>query len=323
MIDCRATQRVYLDHVAPIWQALPDEIRGTLFAGREVEHARRLGLDPSPQRGGADVVLVASSADLHRDGRPAIMVNHGAGQTYRGDGETSGAAVSSSYTGGGRREQVIANLCPGPADFRGCVTAQPDVPAFQIGVPKLDRHAPYRRGIHVAFAWHWHMPLVPEGTPAWGHYCDTLPDIAERWPTLGHGHPRMWRYYSRQYERYGIEPVRHWPDLLDRGVGLLVADNTSVMYEAAWLGIPVLALNAPWYRRDVHHSLRFWSHVPGFECDQPEDLAESIEAAFDDPPQARALRAHAARYVYGSTMTDGNSTARAVDAIIRVLDARR
>jgi len=574
MIDCRATQRVYLDHLAPIWKALPDDVRGTLFAGREVEHARNLGLEPSPRPGDAGMVLVASAADLHRDGRPAVMLNHGAGQTYclapetrvltgdlrwtpigqvqagdplaafeeerapprqwRGwkwttatstrriplpcyrltfaddttivasaqhrwlrrtnqtydwittesmhdadtwpirntkvlkpfqpwttdyswgagylaaafDGEGSltqtvrderqnrcmltftqrdnamlaevlrqlnernfrfsvnrsrpdgvlyinvlggvsevfrfvgsirprrlldgfvpldngqmrgqpvqlrskefigehevvalstgtgtlfaegfashnsgdpaapQAATSASYTGGAGRDAVIANLCPGPADVQACRRAQPDVPAYSLGgVPRLDRHVGYRRGVHVAFAWHWHMPMVPEGTPAWGHYCDVLADVAGRYPTLGHGHPRMWRYYRAQYEKLGIEPIQHFDVLLERGVGLLACDNSSVMYEAAALGIPVLALNAPWYRRDVHHGLRFWSHVPGLECDRPQDLPDAIGEAFDDPPQARGYRARAVRHVYGGPM-DGRSTGRAVEAIMDIL----
>ena len=324
MIDCYATQPVYVDHLADIWKALTVKgAAGTLYCGRATRYAiDRHQLDPAPSKPRGRLTLVASAADLAMsDPNPAVMLNHGAGQTYRGDGDTDRAAVSSSYTGGGRRERVVANLCPGPADARACRTFQPAVPAYEIGVPRLDAVELPDVRPWVGFAWHWGCTICPECQPAWGHYEQVLAEVARQFPVLGHGHPRMWRFYSRQYERRNIEPVPHFDDLLERGLALLVADNTSVMYEAAYLGIPVVALNAPWYRRFVHHGLRFWSHVPGLQVDEPQDLAETIGRALEDPPYAAERRDAAVRYVYGG-YKQGPDLPRAVAAIEEVLDGR-
>jgi hypothetical protein len=47
------------------------------------------------------------------------------------------------------------------------------------------------------------------------------------------------------------------------------------MWEAAALGIPVVVVNASWYRRDIDHGLRFWEYSDiGPNVDHPADLAE-------------------------------------------------
>ena len=106
--------------------------------------------------------------------------------------------------------------------------------------------------------------------------------------------------------------------MLDRA-DLLVGDNTSALYEFASTGRPVVVMNAPQYRRDVHHGLRFWDYPPGLQVDRPEQLADTIARALSDPEPARAVRAAAVAETYA--YTDGRAAERAVAAIDEVFAA--
>jgi hypothetical protein len=77
------------------------------------------------------------------------------------------------------------------------------------------------------------------------------------------------------------------------------------LYEFASTGRPVVVMNAPQYRRDVHHGLRFWDYPPGLQVDRPEQLADTIARALSDPEPARALRAAAVAETYA--YTDGRA----------------
>lgn len=139
---------------------------------------------------------------------------------------------------------------------------------------------------------------------------------------IGHAHPRAGRRAREMFDRLGVPFEVDVDRVLDRLARscqprLLVADNTSVMYEAAALDVPVLALNAPSYRRDVEHGLRFWDLVPGLQVDEPRDLEAGIVHALADPPEARALRARAGAHTYAHR--DGSSSRRAAEAIEKVL----
>jgi len=129
---------------------------------------------------------------------------------------------------------------------------------------------------------------------------------------LGHGHPRLWSRIARRWQSLGVEPVRELAEVLERA-DVLVADNTSAMFEFASLGRPVVVLNAPWYRRDVEHGLRFWSHVPGVQVDHRGLLVPAVDEALRNPDATAAQRAAATRAAYAHT--DGMAAARAAQAI--------
>lgn len=171
----------------------------------------------------------------------------------------------------------------------------------------------------VAVTFHCDLAVCPETRSAWRHYDATLPALCAdpRWRVVGHGHPRLWPTIKRRWEQLGVD---HSPDV-DEVLGtadLLVVDNSSVAYEAAALGIPVLLLNMPSYRRDIEHGGRFWSAPAGIQCDRPADLLDSVAEALADGPAARRIRARAVEWAYGGPI-DGCASERAVAAILEVM----
>lgn len=336
MIEFVASERQYAEHLLPIWEALPVGVRGRWVVSRTVRAwlvAR--GLDASilpigrPLRTGG-LTVVASWRDLHNVApRPAVMVQHGAGQTYDGDPLS---ARHPSYSGGAQRDNVVLNLATGPLDAERLAAAQPTVTVVEVGCPKLDRfhtdgalfdfHTARRdRPRTVAVSWHAEVTLCPESRSAWPHYGISALEMLrddQTFRLLGHAHPRRWPHMARTYRDLGIEPVEHFDDVL-AGADLYVVDNSSTAYEFASLGRPVVLLNAPWYRRDVRHGLRFWDLVPGRQVDDPSSLLESIHAEFASPDDFDGERRRAVDRVYAGC--DGYAAYRAASAILEHLES--
>lgn len=326
-VDVYVTLSHYLDHLWPIWDALPSEVRGEFWANGAAYVAAQgkvgsLHLRRGRPRRPDILTLVASAADMLavRD-RPLILLNHGAGQTY--DGVPS-VARHPGYSGGRDREAVVLFLCPSESDADVNRRAYPDARAVAVGVPKLDRwHAPLARVMTdrptVAFGWHWPCRLCPESTWAWPEYRQAVEALAASDPPytlLGHGHPRIWQRLRGWYERMGVEGTPDFADVLARA-DLYVCDNSSTLPEFASTGRPVVMLNASYYRRDVDHGGRFWDWAPmGVQVDRPADLSDAIALALSDPPEIRRSRESVVSRVY--TSTDGQASVRAVRAVLDV-----
>lgn len=338
----------YAEHLQPIVAEL--ERRGRPVARWAARSSQPWGNPPPPARRpprAICVAMVASYVDARKmvqRGARYIYVEHGAGQTYLGD---PAVPPSPSYSGGPEHDRCLLFVAPSEHVAQRWRAAYPGTPVAVVGCPWLDRwhlqaagevddgeqqqhdeqhhqHGGVGVDLHgggstptVAVTFHWECSLVPETFSAWRHYDAALPALAERYRVLGHGHPRAWGKLARRWAQLGVEATPHLADVLDRA-DLLVADNTSAAYEFASLGRPVLMLNAPWYRRDVHHGLRFWSHVPGLQVDEPDQLVAGVGRALADPPEAQALRARAVGYTYSHC--DGRAASRAADAIQEVLD---
>lgn len=324
LIDAYASLSHYAEHLWPIWQALPAEVRGEFYSPRATEWWGR----PWPSRWPRDhVVLVASYADYQRVGpRPVVYVEHGTGQSYGGDPR---GASDPSYSGGAGLERVLLFVCPNDAVADRWL-ARYDVPAVVVGSPKLDtchlrpstledRSAPT-----VAVTFHWECPLVPETRSAWPHYDAALPALAAHahaagWHLLGHGHPRLWGRIERRWRELGVDREPSLAPILSFA-DVLVADNTSAMWEFASLGRPIVVLDAPWYRPGVHHGLRFWDHADaGVRISDPSQLVAAVEEALVDAPAQRALREAAVQAVY--PLRDGQAAARAAAAILERLES--
>lgn len=306
-LNVRASERHFLDHLAPIWHALNPDERGVFSIAEQLHPiARQLGIQPTTDEPDG-VWLVASWGDLKRARTrgPVIYMEHGAGQRYAD-------CNSGSYIGG-PRDGVIHVLVPGPIALEQH-QALSTIPATAIGCPKLDpwhTNPPQPDPGLVAITHHWDCYLVPETRSAFRHFYGAYRRLAADHKLLGHAHPRAGLRMARHCATIGAEYADHLSTVLDRA-SILIADNTSAMFEFASLGRPVIALNPPWYRKDVHHGLRFWSHVPGVQVHNHHELIHAVHQTQRHPVLFDRIHD-----VYA--VTDGTATKRAVEAIREVL----
>lgn len=302
-VDAYASWSHYGQHLAPIWDALPEDSRGAFL--RPPQRPSHVG----------GPILVASLHDLRKvRPRPVILVEHGAGQTYVDNRTPAG------YAGGPGRGTVMLFLCPTErvADLNR--RAYPQAKTELVGSPwvewlrlltwenRTERREPCSAA--PAFSFHWDCRVSPESRSAWGAYQD-LPTHIDMRRVLGHGHPRMWPQLSRWWETVGAEPVESFAEVALRATAY-VCDNSSTIYEAAALDIPVVLMNAPWYRRDVHHGLRFWEELPGPMVNNASEIPRALEQAAEWYPD----RQDTTERIYGQIE---GSAKRAAAAILELL----
>jgi hypothetical protein len=340
VIDAFASLPHYHDHLRPIWDALPVERRGTLFVAGKSAKAEPCSATRGRVARNGGPVLVASASDARAiHGRDYVYVEHGAGQRYDGDPATAGHP---SYSGGRDHDRCVLFLCPNELVAARWRVAYPSTPAVVVGSPRLDRwhtgeragpvagaYAATGTGVQwptAAITFHWNGRLIPEMGTAWKHYDRELGALvlwalANGVRLLGHGHPRIWPHLRRRWETLGIE---HTPDAEEvfEQADVLVADNTSLAYEFASLDRPVVVLNAPWYRREVNHGLRFWSEAEvGVQVDEPSELPTRLAYALEDPPAVAQRRREIVDRVL--PLRDGRAAERAAAAIVEVLGAHQ
>jgi UDP-N-acetylglucosamine:LPS N-acetylglucosamine transferase len=160
--------------------------------------------------------------------------------------------------------------------------------------------------------------VTPETRPTLNHFTPAFVHLKERFRVLGHGHPRLYGI-ERDYRRAGIEYVPEFADVCRRA-DVYVCDNSSTLYEFAATGRPVVVLNGPGYRRDVHHGLRFWEAADvGIQVDHPRDLPDAVAEALSDPPKRRRAREAALDLVYAHR---SGAAERAAEAIVAFMDER-
>jgi hypothetical protein len=283
------------EHIHAIHRHLDDGLRGeTLTVNNPtLSHTKHWGRN--------DVVLVAGYPDIAAAGpRRVVYVEHGAGQRY--EGITNG---SDRYYHGGEH----------PANVVGYIGPRQDVidawgrPGFAAGSPICDPYELFSPDRVCAVSFHWNgappnMVGVPEAGTAFEHYAARLPAIVAElrlngWEVLGHRHPRA-RHLSSVWRRLGVrEADAHEVRIRAQ---LLIADNTSLSFEAAYTRRQVVSLNCPEYRRDVEHGLRFWSHVPGVAVDGPDELLDLIPMIGGSTGFSPLSLT---QYVYGKAYSDG------------------
>lgn len=323
MIDFLAREPHFLDHLAPLWHALPEALRGRVYVDEDLVQRgldRDLPAEPLDRRGDRDVLtVVASYRDLklaRRGGRRVVYSEHGAGQSYI-DAKTGDPIGNGSYIGAPDRAGVVAVLVPGPMQAAKHERSHPTIPAYPVGVPKLDPHhlrTGRPAGSTVALSFHWACRLVPEARGIHTHYHRVFAEIAQEFDVIGHGHPRIIDQLGHYYRRAGIEVVEDFEEVIERA-GVYVCDNSSTMYEWASLDRPVVVLNAQnLYRRGVEHGLRFWSHADlGPQVWMRSKLAGAIRTALDDPPEQAERRREIVRDVY--LACDGKAAQRGAEAL--------
>lgn len=298
-----------IEHLEAIHRWLPSDLRGEVMLRQpqpnsaDVKHW-------SPD----DVVMVAGFADVAATrGRRTIYVEHGAGQSYLG----ARGQTSSYYHGGEHPDNVIGYIGP-----RQDVIDSWGRPGFATGSPICDPYELFSPATQptAAITFHWnaappHRVGVPEAGTAYEHFQPHLRRIVDHlnvngWRVLGHYHPQF-KHMSGRWALLGVEEV---PDAkrIRTEAHLLIADNTSLMYEMMYLGRDVIALNAPEWRRDVEHGLRFWEWAPRVQADDADQLCDVIT----DIPRLRGRTSDLCdwkitSYVYGAAHSDGEDGRRA------------
>ncbi len=327
-VDFLASESHYAMHLAPIWSHLPQDIRGEFWTPEEImQYPISKGIQPRMiqtlgQFQGEivfhrSIVVVASWKDLEkvRNTRPQILSEHGIGQTY-GNSHVS-------YAGGRGRENVRLFLCPNELVAQKNRRAWPQARIVVIGYPKMDEfYTVPRRGFKkteggspvVAMSFHWDCTVCPESRSAFGYYQSAVLELAEKYKVIGHAHPRIWNQLSSWYREHGIEAVREFEDILRRA-DIYCVDNSSTLYEFASLDRPVVVMNAPWYRRTVHHGIRFWEYADiGVNCDRAIDLVDCVKKALQDPVSIRRRRREITDILF--PIRDGSAGRRAAEAIV-------
>jgi hypothetical protein len=317
-----AAEPHFVDHLAPVWNALPASQRGVFYTRSTVatDQALKHGVRTKPWAGVAhpkQVFLCAAFGDLnqlHKTGVETILMEHGAGFTFQ--------STHSSYAGGSHpaRDNVKLFLAPGPRTAQKLRVTHPTTPVVEVGCPKLDDRIIATRPEpstppKVVVSFHWDCRVVPETRWAFPFYQRALMNLARN-PNvelLGHAHPRARRQLKPFWARAGVDFIEDFNDVLDVA-DVYVADATSTIYEAAAVGIPVVVLNSPMYRRDVEHGLRFWEAANvGPNCDTSRDLANKIFEALNPTEIQVKETDRCLNLVY--THRDGTSAQKAVEAI--------
>ncbi|SDB48912.1 CDP-Glycerol:Poly(glycerophosphate) glycerophosphotransferase [Desulfonatronum thiosulfatophilum] len=327
-IDFLAWERHHFDHLAPIWHKIPDDFKGFFYvitSYDKLHDFRGISLVK-------DISIANSFSDLNIDNdvpekpivistfykvdfltdlrRPIFYVEHGAGQTYIG---------SQFYNF--ERKNVVLDILPSHRLSNIFRMRYPFAKKVIVGCPLLDKwhksfFYPSNRMPVVAISFHFERPSMPETKSSFPYFRVAVKNLSQqkKWKILGHGHPRIINQLAPIYEMYGIEVVKNFEDVMERA-DIYVCDNSSTLFEFASTDRPVVVLNAPWYRRDVEHGLRFWEHADiGVNCDHPDDLFNAIELALSDPCDQKKRRKKAVEEIYA--YTDGEASNRAAQAIV-------
>ena len=283
-IDALATLPHYLDHIVPIWNNLPEEVLGSFYVPSELmtKAARQLspGVDlreATDIRPSGDVCLVAGFSDIQNSGgRRHILMEHGIGQSYF-------PFTNPAYAGGMGRESVELFLCPNEYCAKLNRDRYPEAKVSIIGSPRLEQLMGLERkngGRTVAFGFHFDLMLCEETRNAWSHFSSGISDVMKSgWEVLGHAHPRIFRDLAPTYKDMGVEPVKDFDEIVERA-DVYIFDNSSTGFEFAAAVGPVVVMNAPWYRKNVDHGLRFWEAANvGPQVTDPFAIVPAIDLA--------------------------------------------
>lgn len=320
-MDALITSAHLLPHSLPIWHALDTSVRGRLFVGFDARmnvEASKYGFDahfgtPPPSD---TPVLVASGNDLPGIQR-AVLLAHGVEQTYIGVDHIS-------WAGGSGRENVILFVVPHEQAAWANRERYPNTPCAVVGSPHVEllrKLPPYPlRDPRIAISTHWESGLVPELRSAFSWYEEEFQRLCMANPDafVMHGHPRHQDFTEWKAREWGVEFVPSFEKLTQRA-WLYVVDSSSTAYEWAALGRPVVHVNAPWYRAEVEHSLRFWSQSDiGPNVFKPADLEAALSIAMADPAPIACRRQQIVTELFGTDLSVG-AAARAARAIEEVV----
>lgn len=248
---------------------------------------------------GSDLTLTAARYDADRPGR-IVLLEHGAGQIYRHARRIVDAG------GGGILRNVVLYIGPNEATCDVMAQYLPNARMI-VASPIVEwMQTRTRRPELVGFATHWPSPLattVLEAGTTWPDSAGILKALPG--PKVAHCHPRGAYRMERDLRRRNIDVpfVDNW-DALWPDLRLLVVDNSSILWEAAAVGIDVAVIDGKYW--EMRHGLRFGREAaPLFRvnvANAPGILEVDLAAPAGSPYQ----------HVEGATAT-------ACDAIVELL----
>ena len=338
-IDFYARRTHFIDHMVPVWNALPDEIRGTFYIPRvllaytkkrvtDIEKLYPLNCRSDKPTSCVEIpfarnaIVTSAYGDMqlaaHYNERPLILMEHGVGLTFN---QANGRTVSGYGGGEGYRANVSLFLAPNEYIAAKTRATFPDASQVVIGTPKMDPwaenfNAPKHKRPDepvVCIAFHWDGSAVaPEAGNAWEYYRKFLPILKDKVHLIGHAHPKIMDKLEFQYQKMGIPVVKNFDDVLNTA-DLYINDCSSTLYEFCVTGKPVVVLNAPWFRRWFNHGIRFWDYCDvGMVCDKPDQLLERIEEALEDPTYMRTRRKRYVNELYPNLGYSSKTAAKAL-----------
>lgn len=301
----------YFDHIFPLWEGLEERFKGEFHVSdwvlRDREQARKhckWGLFKE-----SDLVLVSGYADYKANKGEIIYIEHGVGHSYSNG--------SSGYAGGIGKDRVVLFLNVNQRVHGLNMSAYPNVPQFIVGSPKMDklhRHSAYNKVKPVVcVSFHWDCKVAPETMSAFPYYRSILKNMPKTndFEFVLHAHPHIASDMQRWSKKWGVEFIPLFSDVIQRA-DIYVIDNSSTLYEFASTGKPVIVLNCPLYRKNVHHGLRFWEDISGLQVDSSRELLPAIYRTINDPNEFLELRQEITSRVYPYL---GSSVARCCEVL--------
>ena len=290
----------YADHIAPIWQHIPPSLRGQFVVGSKAQQARmeKRGIETVlPRRAGRTAeallaknpIIVAGYPDLRKVGkRPVCFVEHGAGQTYIGDN----GKIHGGYSGGDGRSSVGLFICPNWEVAERNHSEYPLSNVVAVGSPRLDdllemRNSclkPFHPTLGISF--HWECRVARESGSAFREFSPVIPKFVSKleaygMEVLGHGHPKSFSDLEPWWRSHGVAVEKEW-EVVAAKIDAYMIDNSSTIFEAAALDIPVLLMESAHWRKDVNHGLRFWDCANvGPTVTPSSDLYEALSDCLD------------------------------------------
>ena len=257
--------------------------------------------------GAGDLTLVAGRADARRVDGPVVLVEHGAGQLY-----WDGGRLIDAYGDPTPESNVVLYLAPRPAVIDTMRRVVPNAAIVVTGTPAVDS-LEAGGGDRIVFATHWPSGLgskIPEAGTSWPWSLRHVEALFARFGdrVTVHAHPRFQARVRNDLarRRLGIRVETDWHEVAATAQ-ILVVDNSSIVWEAQRVGIPVVLFDHPTWRLEPGHDLR-WSEGLGLPLVRDStDLVGMVEAELANPRRAVD--------VYPT----GQATPRAVSAVLRCL----
>lgn len=307
-IDFFAREKHHIEHALAIYEKLPEELKGNFITDRP-----RLG------RSRNKVVAVFAYGDLRiasKFGKKVIFGDHGVGMFYN--------TIHPSYAGSlAFRDSVILRLSPNEIHAKK-ERETLSCPVEIVGVPKMDKWLGQRnfrkhkkRSPVIAISFHWDCKVCPETKSNYKYYYEVLKEMRQKFKILGHGHPRIMPLLETVYRPLGIKIVKDFGEVI-KNADVYICDNSSTLFEFAFVKKPVILLNYPFYRKDIEHegNPRFWRLANmGIQVDKPDQLIPATYETLANPKLKEQEKAVEEVFYY----LDGQCAERAANAIVRFL----